>query len=274
MLHADVVCEATLELGSPRAARQPARTERLRDRLDLLLPTAGGWNERKLVLRLLADARHLRLELYEPGRLVGDGERFLARAARGENEAGAVGAATQRAEDQPGPAVDTRVEDPSDRERGLDPGDSDELAGTATRNRTQAPPDLCGWAANRSRRGPRRARGRSGRRRSPPHRAPRRDRHRPGRQAPRPGAPPSVAHLGVGRPILDSERIRGRPGDFDGVVTSAALGQTCARATPNAGGSAVSRSVTVSGKSPVGRECVHGHLGAVEPAPRRGTAGA
>ena len=52
--------------------------------------------------------------------------------------------------------------------------------------------------------------------------------------------------------------------------TSCALGQTWASATPNAGGSAVSRSVTVSGwKRPSSENGVHGHLGPGHVAPRR-----
>src|SRR4051794_25300073 len=71
-------------------------------------PTAGGWNERKV-------ARRARLnessgiggdEAYALRRRVGPRERLVARVADREDRAGAVGAAAERPDDEPGLAVD------------------------------------------------------------------------------------------------------------------------------------------------------------------------
>ncbi len=80
--------------------------------------------------------------------------------------------------------------------------------------------------------------------------------------------------LRVRRAVPDPERLhRGARRRDDRPRSSCTVGQTCASATPNAGGSAVSRSVTVSGtKRAVEREGVDGHLGPVDVAPRRARA--
>ena len=111
-----------------------------------------------------------------------------------------------------------------------------------------------------------RSRARSGRRRAPPGRAPRRGRRR---GAPRPPSRP--ARPGRAAPACTTARFGSRAprprraAPRRGPAVSCSDGQTCASATPNAGGSAVSRSVTVSGcEVAVDRERVDGHLGPVD----------
>ena len=72
--------------------------------------------------------------------------------------------------------------------------------------------------------------------------------------------------LGVRRAVADADRLDRRQRDVDRATRiTGSVGQTWASATPKAGGSAVSRSVTVSGtKSPSTRERVHRDLGPLD----------
>ena len=78
-------------------------------------------------------------------------------------------------------------------------------------------------------------------------RAPRRARPPAGRRAREREGRPAEHDLGVGRPVLDPDRLGRGPGRLRRRLGAAALGHAWASATPKAGGSAVSRSVTVSG---------------------------
>ena len=255
-------------------------------------PTAGGWKERKLARNGVEDPSRAgsagvsfearsgksrcidRLEPYALGRLVGFASASSRESADGEHEAGAVGAASQRPEPPAWPSVDT----------GIDA----RLPALAPSSR----PSTCCELAGQARRG-------SERRRRPAGSAagglrpdsPERGCQREPVQVDAEGRPAELGvvsaaeasgeldHTGPAGPE-DDLRV-GRAASMPRAaaaaarrpqrrgVRSALLGQACASATPNAGGSAVSRSVTVSGEeASCGRERVHGDLAARRRAPR------
>ena len=226
---------------------------------------AGGWKERKSV-RLVEESSGIRGdEAYAVGGGVRAREGLLARVADREHRTGPVGAAPQRREDvaglrgrsgpggrPPGPPAPRPTRARPAARRG---------SASPRRRRARRP-----RPARAGRRARRRSRARSGRRRSRPRRARRRGRRR---AAPRPRSP--SARRGRCAAACTTARSRSRaprpqrPATSATPVPGTALGQTCASATPNAGGSA--RQPVGDGErreDAAGREADHGHLGPVD----------
>ena len=272
----------------PRAGRSsasPSGSSRRPPRSPPRRPRAAG-SERNATARLATSSRReLRiggLEAYELGRPRGPRER-LARAtvADGEHGAGAVGRraaaarARRRARGRSAPRRRRRPRAPPRARDLLEHArrrDEEAHAGAAGRAARDGAPARVDRLAER--RGEREAvqvdaeRGRG--------RAPRRGRRRAARRARRRAAPSRADDGAACRsgPSSIAERLGGGAAPprrrRRTCVGSSALGQTCASATPNAGGSATTRSVTVSGdERAADREGVHGHLAARPRAPRR-----
>ena len=207
---------------------------------------AGGWKERKSV-RLVEESSGIRGEkAYAVGGGVRARQGLSARVADREHRTGTVGAPPQRREDvaglagrsgpggrPPGPPAPRPTRARPRARRG---------SASPRRRRARRP-----RPARAGRRARRRSRARSGRHPSRPRRARRRGRRRGG---PRPRSP--SARRGRRAAACRTARSRSRaprpqsPRPRPPRCLAPQLGQTCASATPNAGGSAVSRSVTAS----------------------------
>ena len=265
VLRLEVVAHPSLELGRPRAGRQPAGAEGRRDGVDL-----GLGDRRRLepeeIQSLRRRLRHPRcrsvcgLRRHPPGRAPARGSRrWRGRRRRGRSR-GAAARTRSPARGRSGRA--RRPSSPS----GTSTASS--TPGGAIRKRVTAPPTrrLCrvGTSVGSERGVDRQAVqvdaghgldelgvvAAAEARRDLDHRGP-------------VGPDPK---LGVGRAVRRSRARYGAVRDGVGHCAGrAADGQTCASATPNAGGSATSRSVTARPwKIAADREADHRHLGAVD----------
>ncbi len=250
VLRLEVLGHPLLEQRGAGPGRQPARAERLGDGLDLLLADRRRLEAELAVSRVVIRRR----SVLRPAARRARASASSRLVAGGEDRAGAVGAAPERPEGWPGRAVDAHLahavdaraasSTPFDRRAARPSGrDEEDDAGAADET-------LVLRQHLRSSRARSRARGRSGRRRSRARRARRRGRRRAARRARsraarrgRAGAACTSARSGSRAPRPQRARRRRSLCCFD----TSSLGQACASATPNAGGSAVSRSVTVSG---------------------------
>ena len=233
-----------------RARRQPARAEGLGDGGDLLLAERG----RLEAERGATTGPHRSGSVRRPPPGAARSSASSRSRPGREHGAGAVGPAPQRAENLPRAAVDPH---PSDAGERLGLGDALDRGEPPDRrheehDRTPAPSGRKPCQRARRRR-PRRARSATASAfRSTPRRGgaqlgvvaapePRGDLHHD--RAVRP-----ESKLGVRGAVQDPERRDRATGDGDRFARRRARdGHACASATPNAGGSAVRRSVTVSG---------------------------
>ena len=252
VLGLEVRGHALLEQRGPRAGRQPAGAERLGDGGDLLLPDRGRLEAEPGATTRPHRPGSVRPRAARRARV----ERVVAVGPGREDRAGPVGAAPERPEDVPRAAVDPHPLDAVDRlapprrpstaaQHALRRDEEDD----ARAARASAAPRAAGSShapARRARTRPREslrstpvAARQSSASWPPPSRAATSITHRAVRPEP---------DLRVGRPVADPERRDGGPrARRRRARSSCADGQTCASATPNAGGSAISRSVTVSG---------------------------